>query len=164
MAKDFVGEDKTHFGYEWQETETESAALGYMLKVLLSGVAMSGGHGNWVNHRLRNAEGVVVFDRARTLRAFDKRELAYRETILGGCTNTGECDRSAFDWLDIGCLAGCPNMVVKLPNLERVIAAQTRFVAAQDTTSLEYRTEKRKLEKLVVTKLEIQRQLEGTAK
>lgn len=165
FAKDFLGADAEHFGHEWQETQAESSALGYMLNVLLSGDAMSGGHGNWVNHRLRNAEGIVTFDRSRTIRLFKKGELAYRETILGGCTNTGGCDQRAFDWLDMGCLAGCPNMVVKLPNVERVIAALATHVARLDSATLEYRTEKAKLDQLIATRAQIQQQqLKGASK
>ncbi len=158
LADDFLGTNTKHFGYEWQETQAESSALSYIFNVLMSDVAMSGGHANWVKHRLRNADGTVVVDRAQTMRWFKKGDLAYRETILGGCTSTGECDQRAFDWLDLGCLAGCPNMVVKLPNVERVIAALTKHVANLDSTSLEYRTERAKLDQMIATRSQILQQ------
>ncbi|MDZ7921694.1 hypothetical protein [Rhodoferax sp.] len=85
FAKNFIGDDKEHFGLEWQETHSESAALSYVLNVLLSDDILFGGHANWVEHRLKGLDGSVMIDRAATLRRFKKGELAYRETLIGGC-------------------------------------------------------------------------------
>lgn len=160
FAKDFLGDDTEHFGYEWQATQPESSALGYIFSVLMAGAAMTGGHGAWVQHRMRDEHGTVLFDRDKTVKMFKRGELAYRETLLGGCTNTGACDQRAFDWLDADCLAGCQHMVVKLPNVERVIAALSRHVSNLDETSLEYRTQSGYLTMLTAAKNKLQ-QLEG---
>jgi hypothetical protein len=126
----------------------------------MAGAAMTGGHGAWVQHRMRDEQGTVLFDRDKTVRMFKRGELAYRETLLGGCTNTGTCDQRAFDWLDADCLAGCQHMVVKLPNVERVIAALSRHVSNLDETSLEYRTQSGYLTMLTSARNKLQ-QLEG---
>lgn len=153
FAKDFIGDDKEHFGLEWQETQPESAALSYILNVLLSDDVLFGGHANWVAHRLKGPDGTVVVDREVTLRRFKKGEMAYRETLIGGCTNVLECDQIALKWLDVDCLSeGCRNMVCNLTKLQRVISAQAKMVSALDQNSVEYRTEKSDLEVLVTAR------------
>jgi hypothetical protein len=163
FAKDFIGNDKKHFGIEWQEMQPISAGLGYILNVLIADGVLFGGHATWVDKCLRDSTGAVVFDRETTMGRFKKGELSYRETILGGCTKVGDCDDVVIKWLDIECLKGCPNMVVKLPNLERIIAAQTRLVSSLTPGSLEHRSEQADLEALlafrekVIKKIEKQR-------
>jgi hypothetical protein len=39
-----------------------------------------------------------------TLKRFQKGELAYRETILGGCVKIGDCDKNPLDILHVECL------------------------------------------------------------
>jgi hypothetical protein len=142
FASDFIGAQKGHFGLEWQAAQPESGALGYILNVLLSDDILIGGHAAWVEHRLKNSDGAVLIDRDATMRRFKNGEMAYRETLLGGCTNVEECDQVALKWLSVDCLRdGCKNLVCSLTKLERVIAAQEQLVAAIDPLSVEYRTE-----------------------
>lgn len=159
FAKNFIDHDKNHFGVEWQDAQSESAALSYVLNVLLSSDVLFGGHANWVEHRLKDTDGVVLIDRETTLRRFKKGEMAYRETPLGGCTNVGECDQPIIKWLGVECLStGCRNMVCNLGKLERVINSQTRMVNALDPNSVEYRTEKLDLDVLIATREQILQQ------
>jgi hypothetical protein len=159
-AKDFIGDDKDHFAREWQDTQAESSALGYMLNVILSDEKQGGGHGNFVNHRLTRTAGVVP-DRAKMMRLFKAGELAYRDTVLGGCTNTGTCEKRRYDVLDIDCLAGCPNMVVSLPKLERAIAIKTKRVAAMEPGTDGYQMETTNLGLLASAKTKILQQRDG---
>ena len=152
FAQNFIGKDKKHFGYDWQETQPVSAALSYIKNVLLSDDVLFGGHANWVDHRPRGPEGAVIVDREATMLRVKKGELAYRETFLGGCTSLVECDQIAIKWLDVECVAGCRNMVGRLSKLERVIRAQTRFLEQIDPHSPEYRTDRADLEVLVATR------------
>lgn len=153
FAKDFMADDKDHFGLEWQDSQAVSATLGYILNVLLSNDVLFGGHGNWVEHRLRGSDGVVQVDREATMRRFKKGEIAYRETCIGGCTNVGECDQVALTWLNIDCISsGCSNLVGNLPKLERVIIAQGKLVNSLHPESLEYRSENADLNILVAAR------------
>lgn len=152
FAKDFIGKDKKHFGHDWQDAQPVSAALSYMMNVLLSDEVLFGGHANWVDHRQRGLDGVVIVDREVTLQRFKKGELAYRETFLGGCTNPDGCEQVAIKWLDVDCLAGCRNLVGRLPKLERVISAQAQLVERLEPASAEYRAEKADLVVLVETR------------
>jgi DNA-binding PadR family transcriptional regulator len=153
FAKNFIGEDREHFGLEWQKTEPESAALSYVSNVLLSNDILFGGHANWVEHRLKDSSGVLMANREVTVRRFRKGEIGYRETPIGGCTNIGECEQPAINWLDVDCLReNCRNLVGNMTKLERVIVAQEKLVSALEQNTIEYRTEKTDLEVLVATR------------
>jgi len=151
FAKDIIGDSKRHFGYEWQHTAPVSAALSYIENVLLSDEVLFGGHANWIK-RFNGQDGRIAFDREKTIAAFRRGELAYRETPMGGCVNTGTCERVAVRWLDVDCLSGCKNLVGRLDRLERVIAAQGKMVSRLDSSSVEYRTERADLDVLIQTR------------
>ncbi len=155
FARNFVGDDKKHFGYEWQELQPISAAYSYIINVLLSDDVLFGGHANWVDHRMRGADGAVVVNREITIRSFKRGELAYRETALGGCTNTDACDQIAIKWLDVDCVSGCRNLVGRLSKLDRVIAAQGKLVSALDISSVEFRIEKADLDTLTAARIRV---------
>lgn len=78
--------------------------------------------------------------------------MAYRETVLGGCANIGECKQSALKFLDVDCLVSCINMVGNLSKLERVITAQTKLVESLEPTSVEFRTELEDLNVMISTR------------
>lgn len=152
-AKNFIGDYKDHFGLEWQRAQPESAALSYVLNVLLSNDILFGGHANWVEHTLRDSEGLILVDRETTLRRFKRGEISYKETPIGGCTKVGECEHPVLNWLHVDCLkSNCRNLVGNLSRLERVIAAQDKMVKALDPGTIEYRIEKADLEVLVATR------------
>lgn len=164
-AKDFIGDDSTHFGREWQNTQAESSALSYIMNVLLSDEVLIGGHANWVAHRGPEVANMVAADREVTIRRFKKGELAYKETLLGGCTKVGNCDQPALNWLETDCLGkGCRNMVCSLPKLDRAIAAQRKLVDALDPNTVEFRSEQADLAVLVAAQAKAMQQLTGDAK
>lgn len=150
FAKNFIGDDKGHFGLEWQSTQTESSALGYILNVLMSDDVLFGGHANWVQQRLKKPDGIILMDRSLTLKRFKNGEIAYRETILGGCTNAGTCDKVAVRWLHTTCVAdNCKNLVGNMRKLDLVIAAQQKMIDRLDKSSTEYHTENQDLQTLI---------------
>lgn len=153
-ANNFINQDKNHFGNEWQEYQPISSALSYIANVLLSEDKLVGGHGNWVEHTLKNNKNTVIIEsREETIKRFKKGELAYKETLLGGCTKVGSCDQIALNWLDTDCLTkGCKNMVCNVSKLDKIITAQTNFVNGLDEQTLEYRTEKADLNTLISAK------------
>ena len=158
FAINFIGDDKEHFGLEWQETQPISSGLSFLVNVALSDDVLFGGYANWLDHRLRDADKTVIIDREATLRRFKRGELAYRETALGGCVKVGECDQVGIRWLNVDCLSRCGNLVGKLSKLERVIVAQSRLVDSLDPESLEFRTEKADLDVLIATRDKVMRQ------
>lgn len=156
FAKNLIADDKSHFANEWQQTQTESNALGYIFNVLMSNTTLYGGHIHWVENTLKNEEGIIIFDRKQTLQRFKKGDISYKETIIGGCTKVGTCNFTATNWLQINCLKdNCRHLIVSLPKLERVITAQEKMINFLDITSLEYRTEVSHLQILKETKCKI---------
>ena len=142
FAKNFIGDDPQHFGREWQSTQPESSGLSYIANVLFTDDALFGGHAHWVAHRVSGQGAQMFADREVTLKRFKKGELAYRETLIGGCTNIGTCDKVAVSWLHVECLRdNCKNLVGNVTKLERVIAAQQRLVDSIDTTTVEFTVE-----------------------
>jgi hypothetical protein len=146
-AKNFIDDDKLHFGALWQETKPESEGLSYIVNVLLSDDVLFGGHASWIKNKIIGTDGNISFDRERTLQQFKRGELAYTETLLGGCTSTEVCKQPALKWINTDCLDnGCKNLVCSVPKLERVIIAQEKLVNSLDKNLVEYRTEKADLD------------------
>ncbi|AMV44268.1 hypothetical protein ATN79_20200 [Paraburkholderia caribensis] len=149
FAQNFIGDCADHFALEWREMQPVSAALSYIKHVLCTDEALFGGHGNWIEHRLRDKSGEIEIDREITVRRFEKGEIAFRETNLGGCTNTERCDKRPVRWLNIDCVKGCKHLVGQLGKLERVIVFQERLVGSLDPSSGEYQSERTDLDLLV---------------
>lgn len=156
FAKNFIGDNKRHFGLEWQEAQPVSQYLSYAAHVLMTDNVLFGAHPNWIDHRLKGEDGIVLFDREATLKRFQKGQIAFRETPIGGCVNVGDCDLTPGSVLEIECLSNhCKNIVGSLPKLERVIAAQARRVEKLrhlDPFSPECRNEEADLAVLVTTR------------
>lgn len=159
FADDFIGKDKNHFGNEWREMQPVSSALSYILNVLTTDEVLFGAHGNWVEHRLHGKDGVLLVDRETTIKRFKKGELAYKETLLGGCTSTEQCSVQPIKWLNVDCVKGCKNMVGRASKLDRVIAAQTRLVESLDSATPEFRTEQADLQVLMSAREQVQKRL-----
>ncbi len=148
FAKNFLGEDKQHFGYFWQETKAESEALSYISNVVLSDDNLFGGHASWLKQKI--PDPVISFDRSETIRQFKNGEIAYQETVFGGCTRVGSCKHAPTKWLNTECLKdGCEYLVCNLKKLNNVIAAQETLVNELESESPEYRLEKNDLDVLL---------------
>lgn len=152
FAEDFLRDQGQHVGREWQETQPVSGALSYLMNAVYSDEVLFGGHVQWLEKNAKDAQGTIFVDREATIRRFKKGELAYRETILGGCTSTQGCETTTLTTFDAKCLSGCSNMVGRLPRLERVIAVQSRFVEALAPGTVEHRTEVANLDALLAAR------------
>ncbi|MFP3559347.1 integrase [Paraburkholderia sp. SIMBA_054] len=154
FAKGFIDTDKTHFAKEWAEAQGLSEYLAYAEQVLFSDERLFGGHAAWTQSRAVQASPVSVYSREQTIRMFEKGELAYRETVLGGCASVEQCKSTPLDWMRLDCLeSDCRNLVVVPSKLQRVIKAQQATVEklrAVDEASVEYRIEAQTLQRLLV--------------
>ncbi|WP_367395096.1 integrase [Cupriavidus sp. Agwp_2] len=153
FAKGFIDTDKTHFAKEWAGAQGLSEYLAYAEQVLFSDERLFGGHAAWTQSRAVQASPVSVYSREQTMRMFVKGELAYRETVLGGCASVEQCKSMPLDWMRLDCLeSDCRNLVVVPSKLRRVIKAQQVTVEklyAVDETSVEYRIEAQTLQRLL---------------
>jgi hypothetical protein len=153
FATNFIGGQLGHVGSEWRDTQPVSQYLGYVANVLLTDDTLFGGHANWVHARIPSKNGIIQHDREATLDRFKHGQMAYRETAIGGCVNTGTCESGMLDVLDISCLkTNCKNLIVNSNRLDRAIAAQTKRVnslAAAAPDSPEFRSEQADLNVLI---------------
>ncbi|MFM0327874.1 integrase [Caballeronia glebae] len=145
FAKSLIESDKSHFAREWAEAQGEAEHLAYVAQVLFADERLFGGHGVWATSRATKDSPVSVYSREETRAMFKKGQLAYKENPLGGCANPEPCDKSPFDWLDLGCLErDCKNLIVVPSKLLRTIKVQERRVEALRASALgsvEYRME-----------------------
>lgn len=152
FAKGFIDTDKTHFAKEWAETQGLSEYLAYAEQVLFSDERLFGGHAAWTQSRAVQASPVSVYSREQTVTMFEKGELAYRETVLGGCASVEQCKSTPLDWMRLDCLeSNCRNLVVVPSKLQRVIKSQQATVEklrAVDGASVEFRIEAQTLQRL----------------
>jgi hypothetical protein len=146
-ATDLIAGDNSHFGAEYQETQFESQALGYIANVLRSEEKLFGGHGTWVEQHVRNGAKEFLIDRKDTFKRFSKGELAFRETPFGGCTKVGPCEKRVFEWSS-ACI-NCKHSVGKPSKLKVTIKAQENLLAALAEDSIEWKIEKNDLESLI---------------
>lgn len=152
FAKNFIGDDKEHFGLEWQEASPVSSGLAFIRDVLFADEPIFGGYVKWIQRRVRGPDGDILLDRDATLRRFRNGELAYKDTPLGGCTKLGPCNEVAIRFLDVDCLGGCPSLVGRLSKLEQTIRAQTALVNRLAPESIEWKIEKADLDVLLETR------------
>jgi hypothetical protein len=156
FAKNFLGETRAdgHFGQEWQAAQPLSQYLAYTISVLMADPSeMFGTHTQFVNSHLRNEQGAILIDRAQTLKHFEKGELAFRETLVGGCTKVGKCEQNPLELFNVDCMTNhCKNMVGSKKKLAHAITIQRNFVdklGSENANTPEFRHEKANLLVLV---------------
>jgi integrase len=141
FATDFIGIGQghrdRHFGEEWQETQPVSQYLAYASNVLLEDPTnLYGGHTHWLNVRFKSGDGLMLEDRAATLRKFQKGELAYKVTPVGGCVNPGPCNKNPIDVLHVDCVSeNCKHLAGNLRKTERVVLIKSRELEVLRSTN-----------------------------
>jgi len=146
FARDLM-DQSGHFGREYQKGQVESESLAYIRHVLMSDEPLFGGHGVWLENNT-NHVGNIVSETTRTkvFQQVERGELAYKETMMGGCTEPGPCDKRALR-STVGCLS-CSRAIVKTRKLDLVIQAQAALVQELSDESVEWRTENQDLTEL----------------
>jgi hypothetical protein len=147
FAKDLMSGTR-HFGKEYWIAQPESEALAYIKHVLMSDEKLFGGYGGRVfgPGSKEKLTGTYSEDRDRTIARARRGELSYKETVLGGCTEPGTCDKKALRSI-VSCL-NCAQAVIKLSKLEVVVDAQKSLVSSLDVGTVEQRMESDDLELL----------------
>lgn len=134
FAQNFIGEKQkhelSHFGEEWQDAQPVSQFLAYASSILLSDESdVFGGHGQWLKARKRDEKGQILLNRSETLQCFQKGEMAYRPTPLGGCVNPGPCDKTPINVLSVECIStDCKNLIASTKKVERIILVKMNTV------------------------------------
>lgn len=135
--------DKEHFSHEWSAAKAESSFLAYSMALLFSDEDLIGEVGGRGSARMKGA--VSSRSRQETLGLFRDGKLAYRETVLGGCTAVEACDHTPLEPIPWNCLdKDCTNAVVFGKRLGLLIKTQETVVttlARDEQGSVEHRLE-----------------------
>jgi len=115
-----------HFAKEYQAAQTESQALAYIKLIYSAGEKLFGAHGMFTQNKFHDGplDPLAANTRESTLKQFKNGELSYKETPLGGCTQTTPCLKRAFRSV-VGCL-DCARAIIKPEKLLRTIKIYER--------------------------------------
>lgn len=149
--------EKDHIAHEWNSSGKLSAYLGFSMDVLMSDEPLFGGAAKFATSSPVANSPVSVHSREHGLKMFERGEIAYRETIIGGCMATLPCKSSPLSPIPFSCLkTNCANLVVIPRKLDRTIREQSNIVAKLakiNQDSVEYRFENEGLKVLLSVQL-----------
>lgn len=137
--------DKDHIAVEWRNNRHLSEFFAYQQEVLFGMKDTWGGAVAWAKSPGVQRSSVSVMARGEAMQMFKRGELAYKETITGGCTTTGECKLRPLNVISVECIRkNCKDLVVVQEKLALAIAAQKAVVTRlqeQQPETAEYRFE-----------------------
>ncbi|MFA6396895.1 MAG: hypothetical protein WCW84_13105 [Sulfurimonas sp.] len=142
-AKTLFDIPSNHIAKEMNAIKPELDALAYIKNVIFSDQQLFGAHGTFAENQVKPTiadRGVYLLEnRERTIKQFKNGEIAWKETMLGGCIAVDPCN-SRLTRSIVACL-DCECGVHKKDNLIKAIEKQKGFVAMLDPGSIEYRSE-----------------------
>jgi hypothetical protein len=129
FAENFViDEDQKAFIQEFENEQHIAEFLKYEDKVINTTSRLFGGEGTRIQMVKDKCElPEFLGDRTETKRRFENGEMTYKETLFGGCTNTGDCDKIAFTAIT-SCL-NCANAIFDEKSAEKLERAADRLVS-----------------------------------
>jgi hypothetical protein len=151
FAKSVLVTDKKHFANEWNETTHYAEFLAYQ-NIIFSDEKLFGGGAAWARSDAVKRSPVSIHNREQTILAFKRGQMAFEETVLGGCTNPEPCQLEPMQWLPLECLENnCKHLVGSYERLARVLRTQERLVEKLgefNKSSVAYRLERQILNRL----------------
>lgn len=98
FAENFLSlPDQQAFMREMEFERRIASMFNYEKDVINSSGRLWGGEGNRIQvSRDRGKPLIIITDREATARKFEKGEMVYKESPLGGCTNLDSCDKIGF--------------------------------------------------------------------
>ncbi|MGY3958990.1 site-specific integrase [Aeromonas popoffii] len=147
LAVNIINPKSDHFANEYQKSQHFSQAQSYLNVIFDENSKLAGVHGLIVNRQSSSEHTVIFNDRVETVKKFQKGELSYRETFLGGCTLIGECDKRITNPFT-ECL-DCASAIIKREKLDKIIADQTNLIKMLDEGSFEWKKETKELNYLL---------------
>jgi hypothetical protein len=154
FAKNIIEENPEHMARLYQSARIEAEFLGFIRNMVESPEKSFGGFGTWVERQLKESDGTITLETRKAVeRRFARGEMAYRETIFGGCGKVGPCDRRSMRHI-IAC-PGCAESGIKLSRLDIVIDQQTILVKKTSQQTIEHKTEESILNELLAYRKKI---------
>lgn len=151
FSVDFLAEDpsmyKKHICSEWLDAELEAKYLAFVRDVLNSDEPMHGPAG--VFFERQKQRGDVVHE--KELRNQIKLgRLSYKEHPLGGCTNSGSCEKpKGLKLLGTVCATdACKHLIGKHSKVLRLLPLQRKMLSGMDPSSIAYEMELEEMQAL----------------
>ncbi|MBR9794069.1 MAG: hypothetical protein GYB58_20225 [Gammaproteobacteria bacterium] len=99
------------------------------------------------NNDLKNI--ILNQDTTETTKMVERGELAFSETALGGCGETGNCDYRPFALIDISHCKGCDKSYQSLSKIERTIELYNRTLVNMEKNSRQYKWRASQIQDLI---------------
>ncbi len=136
----------SHIAFEFQMAVTTDAAHQLIAHLNGSDGQLLGGAGNYIEKQKADGEINIEEFRKDTEKRFAKGELAYKETLLGGCTKIGECDEHMLG--DVTSCLSCPGAIIKSDKLSAILEQSENELANYKVGTGEHFVVKAEVDKL----------------
>ena len=133
-----------------KDTKSEIKTLEFIKNIIFSDEELFGDYGKKVELNKSSITGdltsYILDDKQKTLKLFQKGDLCYKETALGGCISVDPCDSFLTNSLT-ECFS-CVNGILKKNKIKNVIFEEKNLLNQFDKTSIEYKTINKELVEL----------------
>jgi len=152
-AKKIFRIDRGHFATELVKTKPEADFYAFLFGTFLSDQKLKGSMGKFYEgQKPKNKSDTVKLYESRdtTIKRFQKGELAWVDTAIGGCTSTDPCLKKLVRPL-VACL-NCDKAVIAEKKLIQTVKVQQSFIESLPIDSPSYRAEVEELNLLTKMK------------
>lgn len=143
-----------HMAHEFLREKPIADYTAWVWQILFSDEKLDGTNGRVIERTIKantpEKQAVIYQDRKKTIKQFKDGQRAYTETPLGGCETTTPCDKKLMH--SITACIDCDRADLKPSKVNRTIDSMTIFVNRLAPDSVEYRTERDELNKLIKLK------------
>jgi hypothetical protein len=141
---------KNHMAFEFQMGISMNVAYDLITELLGNANPLFGGVGGYVEkqrERLKDGEVSIAALKAETLKRVSDGRLAYRPTLLGGCTKAGQCDEYMLG--DYTACLGCEGAIIKPDAVAAAIVDADAELSGYPEDSGEYQVIKGERDRLI---------------
>jgi hypothetical protein len=139
QSRKHIGEFKEHMCEEFSHVRLTVAALSYIKDVPLSDERLTGGHGNFVEIRIKPlGKAAILNSREETVRHVVQGIMSYKARATGGCMSNSPCHKHLINPLTA--CHGCRDGVVNPRLLLIAVNTYTNFMETLPSDSPEHKT------------------------
>ena len=148
FANDFLAADpkayKKHICYEWQDTGLEATYLAFVRDVINCQEPLHGPAGLFFDRQKQRGE--VVHEK-ELKKQIELGRFTYKDHPLGGCTNSGNCDKvKGLHLVGTVCATeACKHLIGKHSRILQLLPLQRKLLAGIDPHSITYHVEAEEL-------------------
>jgi len=145
FAEDILKVQPDHYINEYRAAQPIAQSMAYLSEILLSDERLFGSFGSLIKTD-KEVPG-TKYSRKETALKVRRGEIAYKETFLGGCTSTEQCNKKPLRSV-IECI-GCKSAIIRPSKLESIINSNRALLGSLDKSSTQYIAEKEDLDILI---------------